>query len=108
LPATFVPRTHDDGSLRIDLTLTHSLTALDLVQLLCSAHRTTALDSLPLHPYTALVHTLRTELRERGALEPFRWRTALTETGHHARADALETWARAEVTRLFPALGPPN
>ncbi|MFI7089530.1 hypothetical protein ACIBUR_38835 [Streptomyces anulatus] len=101
MTATFVPRRHADGTLRIDLTITHSLGAEDLVKVLASAHRATSPGELPMLRYTDAVAVLRRELR---CDAPFLWREAFNDRSQHA--DALETWAAGEVSRIFPALSP--
>ncbi|GGX46360.1 hypothetical protein [Streptomyces noursei] len=104
MTATFVPRRRNDGTPYIDVTVTHSLTALDLAQLLASAHRTTDPAALPTLSYTKAVAVVRGELRARGGDAPFFWRDDFTDDDQGA--DGLEQWARNEITRIFPALGP--
>ncbi|MEW2434254.1 hypothetical protein AB0952_08735 [Streptomyces caniferus] len=104
MPATFVPRRYDDGSVRIDVTVTYALRGRDLVQLLASAYRTTDADSLPKLRYTETVAVLRRELRAKGCDAPFFWRDHFTDDDQ--TADHLEQWARKEIARTFPALGP--
>ncbi|MFB6884163.1 hypothetical protein ACFCY8_25375 [Streptomyces noursei] len=103
LTATFVPRRRSDGTSYINVTITHSLTALGLAQLLASAHRTTDPTSLPTLSYTDTVAVVRRELRAKGGDAPFFWRDDFTDDDQGA--DDLERWARNEIARLFPALG---
>ncbi|MFJ8676812.1 hypothetical protein [Streptomyces sp. NPDC093589] len=103
MTATFTPRAYGDGSIRIDVTVSHLLRALDLVQLLASAYRTTDADSLPKLRYTEAVAVLRGELRAKGVDAPFFWRDDFTDDDQ--AADLLEQWARKEIARVFPALG---
>ncbi|MFD3422072.1 hypothetical protein [Streptomyces decoyicus] len=104
MTATFIPRHYTDGSVRIDVTVTYSLRALGLAQILASAHRTTETASLPKLRYTEAVAVLRRELRTKGGDAPLFWRDDFTDD--EQAADALAQWAREEVTRVFPALGP--
>ncbi|MFI8932419.1 hypothetical protein ACIG3E_32745 [Streptomyces sp. NPDC053474] len=104
MTAAFTPRRHSDGTIRIDITVTYSLRATDLAQILASAHRTTCSDALPLLRYTDAVKTVRGELRARGGDAPLLWRA---DSGKDEReANALALWAYSEITRLFPALTP--
>ena len=108
MTATFVPY-HDatDGSRRIRVTVDYPLCADDLAQILASAHRDNDPAELPLLRYTDAVRTLREELRTRGGRAPFLWRSSVTAgTAGAERADAVERWARQEMTRNFPALSP--
>lgn len=102
MTATFTSRCHPDGSPCIEITVTYALRALDLAQLLASAHRTTDPAELPMLRYTDAVTTLRRELRGRGGDAPFSWRNDFTDDDQGA--EVLEAWARGEVARLFPAL----
>lgn len=102
MTATFQPRRHADGSVRIEVTVTYALRADDLAQVLASAHRATTPSALPMLRYTDAVTQLRRELRTRGGDAPFRWRDDSPEEDQDART--RETWARGEVHRLFPAL----
>ncbi|WP_431983825.1 hypothetical protein [Streptomyces qinglanensis] len=102
MTATFQPRRHADGSVHIEVTVTYALRAGDLTQVLASAHRAIAPSALPLLRYTDAVTQLRRELRSRGGEAPFHWRDSFLEDDQNAKA--LETWARGEVHRLFPAL----
>ncbi|WP_019061405.1 hypothetical protein [Streptomyces prunicolor] len=109
MTSTFVPyRDRTDGALRIRMTVAYPLRANDVVAILASAHRENAPDELPLLRYTDVVHIIRTELVERGGKTPFLWRTTVEGAASTAYADALETWAREEVRRNFPALSTSN
>lgn len=109
MTSTFVPYLDQtDGALRIRMTVAYPLRADDVAAILASAHREKAPAELPLLRYTDAVHIIRTELIERGGKAPFLWRTTAEGTAGTAHADALETWAREEVRRNFPALSTSN